>query len=436
VIQGFRKTILPNGVRVLTEKHPSSRAVSCGIWIERGTRDELASEAGIAHFVEHLVFKRTHKRNAFEISRDMEAVGGEINAFTSREYTTFVTHTLKEHLGLSIDVLSDLVSRPSFVAGDIKKEKQVVIQEINMSEDQLEDFIYDEYFKLVFPDSPLGKPILGTRQSIESMRRKTIVDYHNRQFIPKNIIVTVAGNIEHEQAVALVLKHLKFPKSESQLKSKSQLKSISPVSSVTRLVPEDWTFREVIQRPSEQVHILMGLPGASFRDRLRFEGYIVNTLLGGGLTSRLYQAIREEKGLVYSIFSALNSFTDTGLMTIYAGTEPKKAPDVVELIFKELKRLRKQGVKKSEVEFFKTQVLGQILLGADDIENRMNSLGVNEMVLGKYRSVDDVMRDIRSVNVDSVHESIELNLDIEKMGILLMGAVPEIPTRKWLEQLG
>jgi predicted Zn-dependent peptidase len=396
----------------------------------------------------------------------MEAVGGELNAFTSREYTTFVTHSLKEHAGLSLDVLSDLVCRPSFHSADIKKEKQVVIQEIHMAEEQLEDIIFDEYFKLVFPDSPLGKPILGTRKSIEGMQRETIVDYHRRQYTPDNIIVTAAGSLDHDAVVDLVGKHLKF-KSKAAGRSSAGAKArqskvtiggarpadgrsvhgrnLGLVDSVSiegvatspeRIQPENWSFREVTQRPAEQVHILFGLPGSAFKDRLRFEGLIVNTLLGGGMTSRLYQSVREERGLVYSIFSSLNSFTDTGLMTIYAGTEPVKAPTVVELILKEIKRLKKNGLKKSDIEFFKTQVLGQILLGADDIENRMNSLGVNEMVLGKYRSVDDVMRDIRSVNLDSVQEYIETYFDLEQMGILLMGATPEEPTRRWLEQLG
>jgi predicted Zn-dependent peptidase len=431
LIPEFRKTVLPNGIRVLTEKHPTSRAVSCGIWVSRGTRDEFATEAGLAHFVEHLVFKRTKKRSAYEIARDMEAVGGELNAYTSRESTTFVTHSLKDHLALSLDVLSDLVASPGFHPLDIKKEKQVVIQEINMAEDQLEDYIFDEYFKLVFPDSPLGKPILGTRKSIEGMKRETILDYHRRQFTGRNMLVTVAGNVEHDEVLKLVLKHLKGIK-ESPAASVKKTRAEAPSD---RVAPEMWSFREVIQRPAEQVHILMGMPGTSFKDRLRFEGYIVNTLLGGGMTSRLYQTVREEKGLVYSIFSSLNSFTDAGLMMIYAGTEPMKAPHVVELILKEVKRLKKNGIKKADLEFFKTQVLGQVLLGADDIDNRMNSLGVNDMVLGRYRSVENVMRDIRAVTLDSVHEYIEKYLDLEQTGILLMGATPENATRRWLESI-
>jgi predicted Zn-dependent peptidase len=419
----FQKTVLPNGIRVLTEKHATSRAASCGIWVNRGTRDESPEEQGLAHFLEHLVFKRTENRNAYEISRDMEAVGGELNAFTSREYTCFVTHSLKEHVGLSLDVLSDLVCRPKFAATDIKKEKQVVVQEIHMSEDQLEDNIFDRYFEKVFAGSPLGKPILGTVDSINGMSRQKVVGFHGRQYTSANTLVSVAGNVEHDEVVSLVKKYLKMP-------------AANPMAArAARLAPEISAFREVVKKPSEQVHILMGFPAADFRAPLRFEAYIVNTILGGGMTSRLYQTVRENSGLVYTIHSQLVTFTDTGVNLVYAGTEPKNAPEVVELTLKEIKKLRKKGMTKAELEFFKTQVLGQILLGADDIESRMNSLGVNEMVFGKYRSVDDVMNDVKGVTIDSVHEYIEKYVDLDRLGMFLMGAVPEAPTKRWLDSL-
>jgi len=442
----YRKTVLPNGIRILTENHPLSRAVSCGIWISKGTRDERPHEAGLAHFVEHLVFKRTAKRSAYQIARDMEAVGGDLNAYTSRESTTFVTHSLKEHLGLSLDVLADLVCRPSFERTDIQKEKQVVIQEILMSEDQVEDAIFDHYLKFVYQGSPLGLPILGTMKSIEGMKRETIVDFHRRLYGAEGMIVTVAGHVDHDEVVRLVLKWLKPPQalktSKTPKVSKAPQASKAPESesphaarAVERVAPEMRVFREAIKRPSEQAHILVGLPASNFTDRLRFEGFIVNTLLGGGMTSRLFQTVREEKALAYAVYSQLMSFTDVGLNLIYAGTEPKKAPTVVELILKEVKKLKKQGLKKADLEFFKTQVTGQILLGADDIDSRMNSLGANEMVSGRYRSVDDVMRDVRAVSLDSVHEYIETYLDFDRLGILLMGPLPETPTKKWLEQI-
>lgn len=419
----FRKSRLPNGVRVLTEKHLTSRAVSCGIWINRGTRDESAAEAGLAHFIEHMVFKRTAKRTAYEISRDMEAVGGDLNAFTSRENTCFVTHSLRADVGLSLDILSDLVAKPLFDSQDIRKEKQVVVQEIHMAEDQLEEHIFDKYFEYAYPDNPLGRPILGSVKSIEGMKRDQVLDFHGRCYKPENILVSVAGNIEHEEIVALVMKYLKLP----NVRRAPEMK--------TRHAAELKPFREVIKRPSEQAHILMGFPSSDFRSGRRFEAYIVNSLLGGGMTSRLYQTVREEKGLVYSIFSSLATFVDAGTMLVYAGTEPTKAPTVVELALKEIRRIKREGIKKSELRFFQKQVTGQVLLGADDIESRMNSLAVNELVNGRYRSVDDVLRDIESVTWESVHEYIETYFDLDRLGMLLMGPLPEAPTKKWLESL-
>jgi predicted Zn-dependent peptidase len=438
----FKKIILPNRITVLTERHPQSRSVSCGVWVNKGTRHELPHEAGLAHFIEHLVFKGTKKRNAYQISRDMEAVGGDLNAFTSRENTAFVTHSLSEDVGLSLDILSDLVCRPSFDALDIKKEKQVVVQEIMMSEDQLEDFVFDQYMEMAYPTGPLGKPILGTVKSIEGMKRDTIVDFHRRNYTPENIVVSVAGNLDHGHVVDLVEKHLKFPAGARAPRATPASKKARELAiahkgkeALKHVRPEIAQFRNVIRKPSEQVHILIGHPTINYTDRLRFDAIIVNTLLGGGMTSRLYQTVREERGLVYSVYSQLMTFVDSGMNMIYAGTDAKKTPDVIELILKELRLLKKSGVKKSDIEFFKTQVKGSILLGAEDVENRMNSLAVNEMSFGRYRPVEDVIAGIESVTNDTIHEFIETRMDIDQLGMLLIGPMPEAATLKWLKSL-
>jgi predicted Zn-dependent peptidase len=445
----FERTVLASGLTVVTEAHPINRAVSCGLWVERGTRHEQPNEAGLAHFVEHLVFKRTKKRSAYKISRDMEAVGGDLNAYTSRENTAFVTHALCEHVGLSLDILGDLVCQPSFIESDVEKEKQVVIQEIRMAEDQLEDTIFDKYFELFYPTSSLGKPILGSVSSIEEMSRRTVIDFHRRQYMAENMIVSVAGNIRHDEVVKLVEKFVKPPRvrhqSASAAKARVPTRAPKPKpgpnspevlsDSILLSPPEPARFRDVIRRSSEQVHILVGYPSINFRDPHRFEAMVANTLLGGGMTSRLYQQVREERGLVYSIFSQLTTFADVGMELIYAGTEPKNAPEVIEIILKELRRLKKNGIRKADLDLFKTQVKGSILLGADDIENRMNSLAVNEMMFGRYRSVDEVVRDVEKVTLDSVHEYIESKFIPEDPSMLLMGSLPEAPTKKWLESL-
>lgn len=447
---GYKKTVLDNGITVLTEKHPSNRAVSVGVWVDKGTRHESNDEAGLAHFVEHLVFKRTKNRNAYEIARDMEAVGGDLNAFTSRENTCFLTHALAEHVGLSLDILSDLVCRPSFDPSDIRKEKQVVIQEINMCEDQLEDTIFDKFYERIYPEHPLGKPILGTAESIEGMSRKRIVDFHSRQYGIEHLIVSVAGRVEHDEVVRLTEKYMTADSGALMRRGSVKAgllresrkehvefaeKKLARLRDERPVPPRAQGFREVVRKPSEQVHILIGHPTLEFRDPMRFDAVVVNTMLGGGMTSRLYQTVREERGLVYSIFSSLNTYSDSGTNMIYAGTEPKKAPTVIELIMKELKRLKREGMTRDEIEFYKRQVKGSILLGADDIENRMNSLAVNEMMFGKYRSVDDVIADVEAVSFDSVHDYIQRKMDIDTIGMLLMGPLPQAPTEKWLNSL-
>jgi predicted Zn-dependent peptidase len=408
----YHKTLLPNGIRVVTERHPLSRAVSVGIWVETGTRDEKIADAGISHFVEHLVFKRTKTRTAYQIARELEEVGGEINAYTSREYTCYFTHALKDHLELSLDVLSDLACRPLFTKSDIEKEKGVVLQEIQMSEDNLEDYIFDLYFQKIYgATNSMGWPILGTEQSIQTMKRSQILDYFKRRYSGDRIIVSVAGAVEHEAVVRLAEKLVK-PK----LKRGPKAKRKKP-----RIIP----FRQVVEKPSEQVHILMGFPAASFQDRMRFEAYIVSALLGGGMTSKLYQSVREKRGLVYTIYSQLTTFVDTGLMLIYAGARTQNAKKVIELTLEEIAKIKKNGVTERELDLFKTQVTGQILLSSDDIENRMNSLGVNEMVFGKYRPVDEIIAEINKVTAKSLDEYIDKYLDPKRMGLLLLGACPK-----------
>lgn len=436
----YKKSVLSNGVRVITEDHSDARGVSCGFWITTGTRFEDKKVQGVSHFIEHLVFKRTKNRTAYEIARDMEAVGGDLNAFTSRESTCFHTHSLKEDLELSIDILTDLVGRAQFDAVDFEKEKQVVLQEIHMSADQLEDAVFDVYFQKAYGGHPLGWPILGTAKSIQSMKRAYVEKYYREKYTPENLIVSVAGRVDHDQLVRILEKKLSFAGEHrkstpsklavSHKKTMRGLKSIEPSFLDRESYVEPKSFHDIIKKPNEQVHILMGLPAAGFKDKLRFDGFIVNSLLGGGMTSRLYQTIREEQGLAYAIYSHLSTFTDSGLMLIYAGTEPKNVKKVIETAQREVERIRKEGMSKADLDLYKTQVKGQILLGADDIENRMNSLGVNEMVFGEYRSVDDIIDEIDRVNLETVHAYIEKFVRPDDSGLLLMGAMELKPKTK------
>ena len=414
MIPVYRKTRLPNGIRVVTESHPRSRAVSCGLWVEMGTRDEAARLSGVSHFVEHLVFKRTKNRTAFAIARDMEAVGGELNAFTAREYTCFVTHSLKEHLKLSIDVLSDLVCRPKFDASDFEKEKQVVIQEIHMAEEELDEYAFDLYFEKAFAKSALGRSILGTEESISGLRLADVRDHWSRAYVAKNLIFSAAGCLEHDEVVELV---------ERFVSPQPAPKGVARAKFTPRTKPALSKVRALFPKPAEQTHLLMGLPASSFREPLRFEAFVVNTLLGGGMTSKLYQRIREDRGLAYTVYSHLSTFSDAGIKLIYAACEPKRARQVIDLTVKELEKLRRKGVSRGDLDLYKTQVTGQILLGSDDIENRMNSVGVNEMIFGRNRSPDDVMREVSGVTLDSVNEYVERYVDPDQLGLLLMGSI-------------
>lgn len=393
---------------MLSEQHPNSRAVSLGVWVLTGTRDEAANEGGISHLLEHMVFKGTKSRSAYQIAKSLEALGGDLNAYTTREYTCYHALVLKDHWEEALDVLCDLIGNMQISTNDFRLEKGVILQEIAMTDDTPEELIYDVFFEKSYAGNPVSTPILGTVKSVASMSQKKVTDYYKSRYTGKNIIVTAAGNLDHQVFLAGVEKRL-------AKKKKAQFKN-------TREKPRWKTARGVYEKSSEQTHMLMGLPTASYRDPQRFESYIVNTLLGGGMTSKLYQSVREKKGLVYSIHSMLNTFVDAGSMMIYAGTDLKSVRKVAEIVSKELRKLKKSGISNSDVELFKTQVIGSILLGSDDIENRMTSIAVNEMVFGEYRSVDSVLQQIQKVTRSSVNEFIEEKFDTEKISGVLMGS--------------
>ncbi|WP_413581203.1 M16 family metallopeptidase [Bdellovibrio sp. HCB288] len=414
----FKKSELSNGIRVMSEFHPGSRAVSIGIWVLTGTRDETPAIAGMSHLLEHLVFKGTKTRNTYQIAKSLESVGGELNAYTTREYTCYHALVLKDHWETALDVLSDLVSNMDLVKKEFALEKGVILQEIAMSEDSHEDVIYDVLYDEAYGKHPLGRPILGTPASIALMKQNQVLDYYKKNYTGKNIIVSAAGCLDHDEFMAGVQKHL-------GKKKKSTLKN-------TRKKPSWLRRRRVMEKQSEQVHMLLGLPTASFHDKHRFEAVIANTLLGGGMTSKLYQSVREKRGLVYSIFSSLNTNIDSGMLNIYAASELKSVKKVADLVAKEFQKLRTKGATRADVEMFKTQVKGSILLGSDDIENRMTSLAVNEMVFGEYRSVESVIEEINLVTVDTVNDYIRNELKTDKTsGVLLGTGVEEL--KDWWE---
>jgi len=306
----FKKTVLPNGIRVVSEFHPSSHAVSLGVWVLTGTRDETTDMAGISHFLEHLVFKGTKNRSAYQIAKSLEALGGDLNAFTSRESTCYHALVLRDHWPVAMDVLSDLVSHMRIDRKNFQLEKGVILQEIAMSEENHEEMIFDIFADRVYGKHPLGRPILGSIKSITEMTQTQVQQYYRQHYTGRNMIISAAGNIDHQDLVEMVYK---------KLGHKKKLR-LNPKRNAPR-----WNkVRHVVEKNTEQAHILLGIPAASFNDSFRFEALILNSLLGGGMTSRLYQSVREKKGLAYSIYSLLNTYVDVGQINIYAAVDSER----------------------------------------------------------------------------------------------------------------
>ena len=405
---------------MVSEYHPHSKSVALGVWVLTGTRDENPEEIGISHFVEHLVFKGTKKRNAYQIARSLESLGGDLNAYTTREQTTYHCTVLKEDWKTGLEVLSDLVCNMKISKKDFELEKKVVMQEIQMSDDSPEEIIYDYLFEHCYANHPLGRQILGKSETLAKLTQKKVFDFYKKFYQGSNLIVSAAGPLEHD---ALVI--------EAQKMFRTRKKFTTPL---VRRAPRWKAARKFYDDDSEQVHILLALPATSFHDKFRFEAFIINSLLGGGMTSKLYQAVREKQGLAYSVFSSLNTQMDSGNITIYAGTDPSKVKKVISTIKDELLKIKKDGIKKSDLDLFKTQVRGQLLMGSDDIENRMTSLGVNEMVFEDYRSVERVIQEIEAVSEKSIKAYLKDHFDLEKMAVVLMG--PQVSKMKtWVNAI-
>jgi predicted Zn-dependent peptidase len=403
----FKKTILPSGVRVVTEFHPEARSVALGVWANLGTRHEPSDQVGISHLLEHMVFKGTKSRTSYQISKSLEALGGDLNAFTSREHTCYHALVLKDFWPEAFDVLSDLTTQMKFSKKDFLLEKSVIIQEIAMSEESPEDFVYDLFFETCFHGNPLGRSILGSMKSINKMTMGQVYKNYRSHYLGENLLVSAAGNIDHEELVHEARKIWGHKRKRQKM------------TSIKR--PRWRTERRIKEKETEQVHFLVGLPFPGMNSNLRFHSIIVNAALGGGMTSRLYQSIREKRGLAYSIYSSVNTFADTGLLNIYAGVDGEKLEKLVELVKIELTRFKKIGLKPAEVESYKTQVIGHLLLGSDDTDNRMNSIAINEFIFGRYFSPDQIVEKIKSISHKEINQFIREWIKPEKITGVLMG---------------
>jgi predicted Zn-dependent peptidase len=385
---GYQKTILDNGIKVITEGIPYLKSVSIGVWVTTGSRDEQPDENGISHFIEHLLFKGTEKRTAFDIAREIDSVGGTLNAFTGREYTCFYAKVIDKNLPLAIDLLSDIFMHSLMNPKDVEKERMVVLQEIKMVEDTPDDYIHDLFNRVCWGDHPLGFPIFGTTELVQSFRRDHIYRYFKENYQPNRIIVCAAGNVQHQEVVDRIGETLGLiPNSDK---------------TTARLRPDPISTTNIWRRELEQVHFCLGTRGLQYNHSLRFASYALNTILGGGMSSRLFQEIRENRGLAYSVYSYLPTYIDTGLVVVYAGTSEGSFQEVIELILKEFSHLKKEPFRNGELETAKEQLKGNLLLSLESSDNLMTRLAKNEIYFGSYLPVEKILRGIDEVGEEVV----------------------------------
>ena len=384
-----QRTVLASGVRVLTETVPSVGSVAVGAWVDAGSRDETESEGGITHFIEHMVFKGTERRRGYLINQRMESVGGYLNAFTTKEHTCFYARGLKEHLGRALETTLDLVTQPTLPAKEIEKEKDVVVEEIKMYEDAPEDLVFDFYEAALYPESPLGKPVIGTPDSVRSFSRDDLARYIGRHYVPDRMVVSVAGAVEHTAVVRHVDKMLAgFERGANPSE---------------RLPAGPYTPTEVVvERPVQQAHLVIGTRAFGVLDPRRTTLSVLNTILGGGMSSRLNQNIREKYGWCYSVYSFTNVQTDSGDLGVYIGTDASRVERSKTLIVRELQKLAETPVSGRMLDRAKHQLKGSIVLGLESTTNRMQRLGRVELATGRIVPVDEVVDEIEAVTAEGV----------------------------------
>ncbi len=387
----YQKTVLTNGIRVVTETIPYVRSVSCGVWIDVGSRDEDEEMNGISHFIEHMVFKGTKNYSNLQIARSLESVGGYLNAFTTKEHTCFYARLLDIHLTKAIDVLSDLVQHPIFDPKEIEKEKSVVLEEMKNIEDDPDDIIHDYLDRSVYHKHPLGFPVIGKADTIRKFNRNNMFLYMKNHFVPERMVVAVAGNLVHEKLVETVDAHF-----TARGKRKEFFRKHGP--------RENFSRHEVFDRPHNQAYVCIGTLGYSVRNKLRYPLLVLNTLLGDGMSSRLFQNIREKYGFAYAVYSFANLLSDTGNFGVYIGTDNENIERSLELIYKEFTALREKGAGRAELERTKTQMKGSMMLGLENMSNRMMRLGSSELYFGEFLTLNEVIRKIDNVRNEHIDE--------------------------------
>ena len=379
----YQKTTLDNGLRILSESIPYMSSVSIGFFVGTGSRSETLPEQGVSHFIEHLMFKGTEKRSARDIAEEVDDVGGQLNAATDRENTCYYIKVLPEHLGLGLDILSDMLLHSKFAESDVEKERQVVLEEISLYEDSPDELIHDLHMNSLWPGHALGRNILGTRDSIGSMPREMILDYTRRHYMPDNIVVAAAGNLTHDQLVTQVRRFWDNVRGAAKVSADS--------------TPMFASGRHLQEKEIEQIHICLGTPGVAHDDPRYYASHVLNTILGGGVSSRLFQHIREERGLAYSVCSYPSSFRDTGLFTIYTGVSPENCREVMDVIGSIIGDIRSNGVRPEELKRAKEQLKAGLLFSLESSSSRMSRLGRAEISSREYLSPEQLVAKVDAV---------------------------------------
>jgi len=407
-LRNIHRQVLPNGLTIISEEMKHIRSVSIGIWIKTGSRDEVAERNGLSHFIEHMVFKGTRNRSAEAIARQVDSIGGNLDAFTAKECVCFNVKVLDEHLPIALDVLSDLVLNPVFAVEDIVRERRVILEEIKMDEDNPDYLVHEIFTQNFWKDHPLGKPILGTKETVRGFEQPVVLDLYRQRFVPGNLIVAAAGNLNHKRFVELVNKHF-----DGMQPGTNGLHSLPP-----KIVPKI-TLRN--KKSLEQVQICVGVPSHPIAHEKRFASYILNTLLGGGMSSRLFQNIRERQGLAYAIYSDLNPYRDTGCLSVYAGTSRESAAKVVQSVVSEFKKLKSEAVPEEELRRSKDQLKGSLMLSLESSTARMSNLARQDMYFDRFYGMDELIQKIEAVTADDLQEMANDFFRTESIAVTVLG---------------
>ena len=392
-----KRSVHSSGLRIVTEEVPSVRSAAVGIWVNVGSRDEAPATAGASHFLEHLLFKGTTSRTALEISSSIESVGGEMNAFTSKEYTCFYARVIDTDLPMAIEVVSDLITSSIVTALDVDAERKVVLEEIAMRDDDPSDLVHDLFSDTYYGNTPIGRPILGTIDSINGMSRNTVFNYYKKKYLPQDLVVAVAGNIKHKRVVAMVEEAL----------SRDNFLDVLAAPVVRPNIPVKNSKQQsvgLMYKKSEQAHMFYGMEGVARADDRRFSMGVLSAALGGGMSSRLFQEIREKRGLAYSVYAYAQQFAGSGVLGFYAGCNPTKAIEVVEIIRSVLSDVADNGMTHEEIERAKGAVRGSLVLSQEDTGSRMSRIGKNEIVYGQVMDFDDILKAISRVSAEDIRE--------------------------------